>query len=98
VDHRLGVEGDVAVVDHAQKLVLVDVVLVPPVDEVLPLVRCPQVVDDENVVDTLRVELPDQGAADEASAAGDDDHDETLLLCCRPWIRERPLPPPGSLR
>jgi hypothetical protein len=98
VDHRLGVEGDVAVVDHAQKLVLVDVVLVPPVDEVLHFSDVPR-------WSTMRMSSMPSALSFQTKALPMKPAPPVTMimmrlsfLCCRPWIRERPLPLPGSLR
>ena len=78
-------KGTRSVGDHRQEGVLVEVVGVPALDEVLPLLGRPQLVDDDDIVDPLRVEFRDKGAADEPGAAGDDDHNSDSLIR-NPWI------------
>ena len=79
MDDRPGLEGNLIRIDHLEKIILVDVFGEAPVDEILPFVRCPQVIDDDDIVDSFLVQFPDKGTADESGSAGDDNH-EILLL------------------
>ncbi len=79
VDDGLGLEGKGAPAEHLVEGILVDEVGVAPLHEVLPLLRGPQRIDDQNVVDPLPVEFPDQRAADEPGPAGDDVHAVLLV-------------------
>src|SRR5690606_36823134 len=59
------------------ELVLVQVIGDAQVDHVPELVADAQVIDHQDVVDAARVEAAHEIAADEAGAAGHDDHDES---------------------
>ena len=77
MDDGLDGERDAVADDQLQEVVLVEVVGIPPLDEVPPLLGRPQLVDDDDIVDPLVVELRDEDAPDEPGAAGDDDHNST---------------------
>ena len=66
--------ADGAVADFARKFIPVDVIAVLQWDEVLPLFRCGEVVNDEDVGDSKLVKLPYHCASDEACSACDDVH------------------------
>jgi len=74
MNDRPGGEGDLVGIDHLEKVVLVNIFDITQVNEILPLFRRTKPIDDDDVFDSLPVELPYEGAADEARAAGDHDH------------------------
>ena len=59
---------------HAfQQVIRLDVIVKPQRREVAPLFIRSQVIGDEHILDAALVEVPDQRAADEPGAAGDED-------------------------
>ena len=80
VDDGLDRKGDPIADDHLEKGAFVDIVGIPPLDEVLPLPGSPQLVDDDDGVLPLSVQLRHKGASDESGAAGDNDHLSDLLI------------------
>ncbi len=57
-----------------QKIRFVDVVGIGAVDQVFPLVGCAQVVNYQNIIDTVFIQPPRDGTADKAGAACNNVH------------------------
>jgi len=73
VEDRRDAAEIVAVEDPAFEVVGVDVVREAQRNEVFPFFRRVESIDDENVVDPSTVQSPNDGASDQAGAAGHDD-------------------------
>jgi len=79
VNDGLRLEGESALAEHLVEGILVDEVGVAPLHEVFPLLRAPERIDDQDVVDPLLVEFPDERVSDEAGPAGHNVHEPLLL-------------------
>ncbi len=66
-------EGARAIFEGRNEVVRVNVVAEAQRYEVAPLLRLVEAIDGDDIVNAAPIERPDEGAADEAGGAGNDD-------------------------